>query len=175
MSKVTKYDHPGQPAYFTTAEEMQIAIDKYFKDCDGEPLLDSNGDPMLNKFSEPVIVGKKPYTVTGLAIALGFTSRQALINYQHKDEFFDTIVRAKLKCQNYAESRLFDKEGSNGAKFSLSNNFGIGRKRVRSSIPITNTNTAQIDLSGFSIDELKQLIASTEQKLIEADYTATDE
>ena len=50
-------------------------------------------------------------------------SRQSLLNYSEKDEFLDTIMRAKRKCELYAEERLFDKEGANGAKFSLANNF----------------------------------------------------
>jgi hypothetical protein len=67
--------------------------------------------------------------MTGLALALGFNSRQALLNYQNKQEFNDTIVRAKAKVEQYAEERLFDKEGANGAKFSLANNFDGWRER----------------------------------------------
>ena len=35
----------------------------------------------------------------------------------------DTITRAKTRIEQYAEERLFDKDGANGAKFSLANNF----------------------------------------------------
>ena len=164
----------GRPPLYETPEQMQIVIDDYFKQCDGQVLKDDDGNTVFDKYGKPVFIGMKAYTVTGLALALGFTSRQALLNYQHKKAFVDTVTRAKMRCQEYAENRLYDKEGSNGAKFSLSNNFGWAEK---SEIINTNnnTNTAQIDLSGFSIDELKQLIASTEQKLIEADYTSDDE
>ena len=61
--------------------------------------------------------------MTGLALALGFTTRTSLLNYQGKKEFMDTITRAKTRVEQYAEERLFDRDGSNGAKFSLSNNF----------------------------------------------------
>ena len=61
--------------------------------------------------------------MTGLALALGFTSRQALLNYQAKPEFVDTITRAKPMVEAYTEERLFDRDGSNGAQFSLRNNF----------------------------------------------------
>lgn len=60
--------------------------------------------------------------MTGLADALDM-SRQSLLNYKGKKEFFDTITRAKRKCEIYAEEKLFDKSGVNGAKFSLANNF----------------------------------------------------
>ena len=64
----------------------------------------------------------RPYTISGLADALDM-SRQSLLNYSKKEEFFDTITRAKRKCEVYAEEQLFDKNGVNGAKFSLANNF----------------------------------------------------
>ncbi|KAA5659602.1 hypothetical protein F3G60_33715, partial [Pseudomonas aeruginosa] len=64
-----------------------------------------------------------PPTVTGLALALGFNSRQSLLNYQGKAEFMDTITRAKARVEQYTEERLFDRDGSNGAQFSLRNNF----------------------------------------------------
>ncbi|MPN57021.1 hypothetical protein SDC9_204715 [bioreactor metagenome] len=86
-------------------------------------LTDTKGDPVFDKFGHPVIIGEKPPTVTGLALALGFNSRQALLNYQGRKQFHDTITRAKSRCEDYAESRLFDRDGSNGAKFSLMNNF----------------------------------------------------
>ena len=35
----------------------------------------------------------------------------------------NTITRAKTRIEEYAESRLFDRDGSNGAQFSLRNNF----------------------------------------------------
>lgn len=72
----------------------------------------------------PLERGQVVTTVTGLALALGFTSRQALLNYQNKPEFVDTITRAKTLCEQYAEERLYDKDGSGGAQFSLRANFG---------------------------------------------------
>ena len=86
-------------------------------------MTDSNGEQIFNKFGSPVFVDVHPPTVTGLALALGFTSRQALLNYQAKPDFVDTITRAKARVEQYAEERLFDRDGSNGAQFSLRNNF----------------------------------------------------
>ena len=112
----------GRPPMYKTKEEIQEKIDAYFKKCEGEPLV-VDGVPAIDKHGEPIIVGKKPLTVTGLALALGFNSRQSLLNYQGKEEFMDTILRAKAQVEQYAEERLFDKDGANGAKFSLANNF----------------------------------------------------
>lgn len=113
----------GRPPKYSSADEMQAAIDAYFTECEGEPLKDADGNPVLYK-GHPVIVGAKPPTVTGLALALGFASRQAMLNYQGRERFNDTITRAKSRCEAYAESRLYDKSGTTGAQFSLRCNFG---------------------------------------------------
>lgn len=113
----------GCPPRYKTVEEMQEKIEAYFKDCRGRVLLDDDGYAITDKHGKPIIVDERPLTVTGLALALGFNSRQTLLNYQGKPEFMDTIMRAKAQVEQYAEERLFDKDGANGAKFSLANNF----------------------------------------------------
>lgn len=113
----------GRPPKFKSVKSMQKKIDKYFESCKGRILTNKEGEPLLDKHGRVVIVDEKPPTITGLALALGFNSRQSLINYEDKEEFLDTITRAKAKVEQYTEERLFDKDGANGAKFSLANNF----------------------------------------------------
>lgn len=114
----------GRPPKFKSAKKMQELIDAYFEECKGELLKDDNGNVMLDKFGRPIVIDNYPPTVTGLALALGFTSRQTLLNYQGKAEFVDTITRAKARIEQYAEERLFDNNGTKGAQFSLKCNFG---------------------------------------------------
>lgn len=114
----------GRPLKYKTVEEIEDKIEQYFAICEGEPLLDDGGNQVVNKYGYPCwIKPPKPPTVTGLALALGFTNRLSLLNYQGKKEFINTITRAKSRVEEYAESRLFDRDGSNGAQFSLRNNF----------------------------------------------------
>ena len=113
----------GAPRKWKSVKAMQEAIDAYFESCKGTPLM-IDGDVATDKYGRPIILDEKPPTVTGLALSLGFTGRQALIDYQGRPEFADTITRAKSRCEEYAESRLYDKDGANGAKFSLGCNFG---------------------------------------------------
>lgn len=93
---------------YKTVEEMQAAIDKFFEDRDSQD---------------------RPYTITGLALALGFTSRQALLNYEgYTDEedkpFFDTIKKAKGKVEDSVEEKLLSgKYNATGGIFNLKNNF----------------------------------------------------
>lgn len=70
----------ARPQTVESPEAFQAAADAYFAECkDG---------------------GKVP-TVNGLALALGFNSRQSLLNYADKPEFMDTVkgVRAKLEAE----------------------------------------------------------------------------
>lgn len=126
----SKRKRRGVPPRYKSAQQMQERIDEYFKLCEGKKLLDENGRPVVtDKGFYVYLVSPKPPTVTGLALALGFTSRQALLNYQAKPEFVDTVTRAKSRVEEYAETRLFDKDGANGAKFSLANNFEGWREK----------------------------------------------
>lgn len=116
-------ENVGMTPMYTSVEEIESKIEQYFEDCKGYPLTDEKGKQVFNKFGSPIFIDVHPPTITGLALALGFTSRQALLNYQAKPKFVDTITRAKARVEQYAEERLFDRDGSNGAQFSLRNNF----------------------------------------------------
>lgn len=93
----------GRPLKFKSVEELQEKIDKYFADCDEQ---------------------EKPYTVSGLAVALD-TNRTTLINYEEKSEFFNTIKKAKAKIEAYNEEMLYNKNiPTTGVIFNLKNNYG---------------------------------------------------
>lgn len=137
----------GRPPKYKTKEEIQEKIDAYFEECKGEVLKDADGNPMIDKRGNAIVVGARPLTITGLALSLGFNSRQALLNYQGKKEFNDTILRAKAQVERYAEERLFDKDGANGAKFSLTNNFDGWKEKKEIDADVNSTVTINIELS----------------------------
>ena len=114
----------GRPKAYDSPEKMQKIIDDYFEECQGELLLDKEGQPKLTKYDEPIYIKQTPPSIAGLAFALGFTSRQSLLNYQDDEKFMDIIKRAKLRIEIYNNSRLYDKEGVQGAKFNLTVNYG---------------------------------------------------
>lgn len=132
---------------YKTKEEIQEKIDTYFRECEGKPLLDKEGNPMTDKYGNPIWVGVRPLTITGLALALGFNSRTSLLNYQDKEEFMNTITRAKAKVEQYAEERLYDKDGANGAKFSLANNFEGWKEKQSIEADVSSEMTISIELS----------------------------
>lgn len=139
----------GRAPYYETAEALQAAVDAYFASCEAVPLTTPNpdtGEPqaVLDKHGQPVLIGGRPPTVTGLALALGFASRSSLINYQERPEFSDVVTRAKSRVEQYTEERLFDRDGVQGAKFSLANNFGGWSERQESKVDTS----IQVKLSG---------------------------
>lgn len=122
-------ENMGRPPMYKTPEEMQKVIDAYFAECEGVYVRDKEGNIETDKYGDPITTKQRPLTITGLALALGFTTRQSLLNYEGDPKFLDTIKRAKTRIEQYAEERLFDKEGVNGAKFNLSNNFKGWKER----------------------------------------------
>lgn len=109
-------------------EELQEAVDGYFKRCEGVVVTDQDGKPMIDRWGKVMKIDAEPPTVTGLALWLGFTGRQSLLNYQGKKQFQEIIEKAKSRCEAYTEKRLFDREGNNGARFSLKYNFRWGQE-----------------------------------------------
>ncbi len=124
MSRMaTKKGKVGRPPKYANKEELEQKIEDYFKKCEGIVLKNDKGEIIFDKNGQPVIINRRPITMSGLANALGFQSRQSLLNYEGKKEFMDTIMRARARVEQFAEESLFDKNTANGAKFSLANNF----------------------------------------------------
>lgn len=73
----------GRPPIFNNPQELIDSCKKYFDDCDKD---------------------NEKATVTGLTLALGFSSRSSLDDYEDKgDEFSYIIKRAKLVVENSYE------------------------------------------------------------------------
>lgn len=97
----------ARPPIFETAEQMQDIIDKYFKDCEPEYALDNEGRVLTTNKGMPVLKNNPP-TITGLALALGFSSRGTIYEYEKKnDQFSYAIKKARLRCENWIEECLY--------------------------------------------------------------------
>ena len=67
---------------YESVEQIEGLIEAYFESCKGEILRDEDGRIVFNqKDGTPVWVGRKPPTIPGLALALGFSSRQSLYSW----------------------------------------------------------------------------------------------
>lgn len=98
----------GRPLKYDTVEQLKEIVDLYFQEQDGKA--------MVRGWELPI------YTMSGLARRLNL-SRQGLINYKNKDEFFDTIKDARDKVHEIVEERLMSGVAQTGAIFNLKNNF----------------------------------------------------
>lgn len=103
----------GRPLKFKSVEELQQKIDNYFASCDEN---------------------EEPITITGLALALD-TTRETLCDYGEKDEYSDTVKKAKLRVQHAYEKRLV-KRGNGGDIFALKNFGWTDKSEVESTLNI---------------------------------------
>lgn len=115
----------GRPNKFKSVEELEELIDDYFRNCDKK---------------------NKPYTISGLAYALG-TTRRTLLDYQDKDEYSHTIKKAKAKIEAFNEELLFSKDVPTvGVIFNLKNNYDWKDKQEIEA-DVNNDVTINIELS----------------------------
>lgn len=112
----------GRPRLYDNVDQMNKIVDKYFKDCKKDD---------------------RPYTMSGLAHALGM-DRRSLINYSDRDEFFLTIKCARERVeQQLEENALGNKSNAVFTIFNLKNNFGW-----------KDTTEVKVDEESSKLDEL---------------------
>jgi len=127
----------GSPKRFMSPEHLQCMVNEYFESCNG-PLLDRYGNLVYDKDGKLVKTQVEPWTVSGLALYLGI-STNTLKKYRQGrvdtllDEmraetddymtFSSVVLKAKQKIESYAEKRLYDRDGQQGARFVLDNAF----------------------------------------------------
>lgn len=134
----------GRPPKYASADDLQKACDAYFKSCEGHYRLDDSGALVLDRRGCPILDGAAPVTITGLQIALGFKTRKSLLDYRGKKEFKDIIDRARLRVEQYAEERLFDRDGFSGASWVLSTAFDWKRDQAPEDNPTLTVSPVQI-------------------------------
>lgn len=142
---------PPGPWKFKTVKELEKKIQAYFDDCDPhykwqgiyrEKVDKETGDPVMKgkrvEYEEVEVMQltkQKDYTVSGLCLFMN-TNRETLTDYESGKydlpdaekkagelDFSDTVKRAKLAIENYAETKLFGPNAT-GVIFNLKNNWG---------------------------------------------------
>jgi hypothetical protein len=110
-------------AFYTDPAIMEAGIDDYFSICEGKD---------------------NPPHVTGMALHLGFTGRQALFNYMQRpgrNPFLDVIKRAKARIEDHRmTSMLTNRNNVIAGIFDLKNNHNYIDKQVNES----NVKVAQV-------------------------------
>lgn len=125
---------------YKTVKEIEEAIESFFSDK---------------------IRLAKPFTIQGLALALGFNSRQSLLNYEgytdEKDKpFLDTIKRAKLRIEeNKVEGMILGEYNTTAIIFDLKNNHG---HKDKTEVDL------KVDKESLTDKELEEKIAEFEKR-----------
>ncbi|MCX7772294.1 MAG: DNA-packaging protein [Clostridia bacterium] len=107
-----------------TPEELREKIEAYFKACDEHQtkmLLGQGANAKVESVPDP-----QPYTVTGLALAVGLSSRLSLLGYAERDGFAEVLEEARAKIEAQWESKLSRLGNNNGVMFALMNNSKFG-------------------------------------------------
>lgn len=145
----------GRPRKFKSVKELQNKIEAYFKNCFKQAfkqILTNEGKlrlakhknyrpidedfeeiPLLDREGKKVFYQFKPFTITGLALALD-TTRETLLDYENEKydgdvevgelrKYSDTIKNAKAKIEEYAEEQLYRDKNVAGVIFNLKNNY----------------------------------------------------
>lgn len=130
---------------------MQPLIDAYFTKCDEgtETEFYDKRRKTIVKIKDP-----EPYTIEGLALALGFATRQQIFEYIKKAMFNYTLLRAKTIISNQWVKYAFNgRYNDRFATFQLIANAGY-----------PNINKTQINI-GIGIDLDKRLNSANTMKL----------
>lgn len=168
MSDSTTKHAGGRPKKFESAEQMQQLIDEYFASCFdfkrdmfGNRLVDKTATRAKGDEPNYIIEQVRPFTITGLAVALG-TTRDLLLDYGYDQEFSDTIKTAKEQVHQYAEESLYTK-GAAGAIFNLKNNYGWRDKTEVDSTVVADVTSNGETVGVTDLDKIiEQVKKSTE-------------
>ncbi len=161
-----KHKYGGSRQAFNSPEKLQKAVDAYFDSCYGF-MYDGNGNMKYDRNGEPIRYQNKPFTVSGLALGIGVSTstlnRYASGNFdedmlgdENLSSYKKILRKAKQKVENYAESRLYDKDGTAGARFVLDSSFGWTTQKEK----------AEIDEKRFNI-WLKEQEFDLKQKMLQ--------
>jgi hypothetical protein len=113
---------PKKKHFFPSAQKLDDRINQYFNDIE---LKNAPEDEQINNTGKIVNSEKKTsksnsqqITITGLALHLGFSSRQAFEDYEANGKFADHLKRARLRVMTDYEKKLHV-TSSTGAIFAL--------------------------------------------------------
>ena len=138
----------GRPRIFKTTVALQKAVDNFFKNPPKKRKMFSKDGELYEEI--PV------YTVCGLAISLGFESRQSIYDYINRNDAFSYIIKkAVLFVENEYEAALRENNVA-GCIFALKN---MGwRDKQELDIGGQEDNPVHVNVSNLTDAELNEFI-----------------
>ena len=118
-------------ALYETPHQLQVKITEYIK-----------------KFENPSD-GDKPPTITGMALHLGFCSRQSFYDYEKRGGFSYIIKAARSFMEQKHEENLFN-PACTGSIFWLKNAEWSDKQEIDSNVSMIGEPTINLNLSDVS-------------------------
>lgn len=129
----------GRPPLYNNTIDFENKVDEYFEF--GHEIR----KVLVGSKDSKELVDMPVFTITGLALFLGFESRQSLYDYSKKDGFSYIVKKAQLRIENMYEGQL-QSGAPTGAIFALKN---MG---WRDSQHIDQTNTGELTIIRKTIE-----------------------
>jgi hypothetical protein len=142
----------GRPPIFESSEQLKDKIDEYFEYIKGEWYWKAGSD----EDGKPIDVKEwerhpEACTITGLALFLGFESRQSFYDYSKKPEFSYIIKNAQFRVEHEYEKSALNAKNPTFHIFALKN---MGWKD-KTEVENTNLNITTTE-PPLSIEEAKR-------------------
>lgn len=124
-------------------EQLQTEVTQYFASCYGPIFNPRTGQPYRNEDGTIRNGQIKPFTLSGLALSCNISLKvlhsvadgswddlgyRADSEYQQV-QFSEIMNKARMRVQEFAEARLYDKDGFNGGRYVLDYAFGWGYRK----------------------------------------------
>ena len=136
------FDKAGRPKIVKTVEELKEGINQYFNSI--IKIRHTEEGEEIKYFYKP--------SVTGLALHLGYASRQSIYDNSNRDESFSYMIKKAITfIEKYHEEAL-DSKNVTGHIFALKN-MGWTDKTELETKDVTNKK----DYSKLSVEDLKTL------------------
>lgn len=136
-------NYKGEKPTFSSPEALSKDVEAYFDSC-YSPVVTKNKELLRDDDGNIVKFLKKPFTVAGLARYIGVPTSvfNKLVSgiaddWGETDEeklYSAVLLKAKQVIEEYAETRLYDRDGVNGAKFVLDHHFKMVTRRDEAEI-----------------------------------------
>jgi hypothetical protein len=127
----------GRPPKYETEEQLIEVIQEYFNKCVPTPITiegkDGEEHILTTKTGKPCLIPNPP-TTAGLALHLGYASRQSLYDLKKKEEFSYTIKRAVLLIEDYHEKSIAIGENCTGSIFWLKNHNWKDKQEIKHTV-----------------------------------------
>lgn len=140
-NKYAEGNNGGRPPKYKSPKEMEKRIVSYFEWCQGEfeerdrVITTTKGEGKSKVTTTDVIPEiiciRQPEipSITGIALYLGFSSKDSIYDYSKKKEFSDCIKRGILTIENNYEQGLWI-DRPTGVIFALKNMGWVDKKEI---------------------------------------------